>query len=122
MSDYEYVHVELLKNVIKGLLDNIIAGEEIDVSKDGKKNKVAPKIVSVPKLFTCNVCDWQTKFSSALKGHTKRIHSKVPMPSTKMSEKKSDSSKQSSENSETNKEEPTRKRSSIVFQCNDCGL
>ena len=44
------------------------------------------------------------------------------MPSTKMSEKKSDSSKQSSENSETNKEEPTRKRSSIVFQCNDCGL
>ena len=26
------------------------------------------------KLFTCDVCNWQTRFGPALKGHKKRMH------------------------------------------------
>ena len=42
---------------------------------------VKPKgrVTSNPKPFTCDVCDWQTKFGSALKGHKKRMHSKAKL-------------------------------------------
>ena len=36
--------------------------------------RVVGSITSKPKLFTCDVCKWQTKFGSALKAHKTRIH------------------------------------------------
>ena len=36
--------------------------------------RVVGNITSKPKLFTCDVCKWQTKFGSALKAHKTRIH------------------------------------------------
>jgi hypothetical protein len=104
MSDYEYVHVEHLKNVITGLIDSIIAGENVEHSKVGTKNKVVSRVVSNPKLFTCNVCDWQTKFASALKAHKKKMHSKFPVDNNQLSK------------------EPTKKRSNVGLQCNHCDL
>ena len=111
MSDYEYIHVEHLKNVITSLIDSIIAGEDVEHSKVGTKNKVVSRVVSNPKLSTCNVCAWQTKFASALKAHKKKMHSKIPVANNQLSK----------ETSET-PSEPTKKRSNEGFQCNHCDL
>ena len=67
--------MESLKNVVNGILDGLIAGNDIEqviCNKDPKK--VFGRITSNPKLFTCDVCKWQTKFGSALKAHKTRIH------------------------------------------------
>ena len=72
VSDFEYNFVEKLRDIITCLLDNFIKGDDSEVFE---KNKVNGGITSKPKLFTCDVCDWQTRFAAALKGHKKIIHS-----------------------------------------------
>ena len=78
MSDFEYTQVELLKSIISILLDGFIAGDDIDqIIKNSRRkplHKVFGKVTSKPKLFSCDLCNWQTKFGSALKAHKKRIH------------------------------------------------
>ena len=76
MSGFEYSHVESLKNFITSVLDGLIAGNDIEQVISSKKDskKLFSRITSNPKLFTCDVCKWQTKFGSALKAHKTRIH------------------------------------------------
>ena len=76
MSGFEYSHVESLKNFITSVLDGLIAGNDIEQVISSKKDskKLFSRITSNPKLFTCDVCNWQTKFGSALKAHKTRIH------------------------------------------------
>ena len=73
MADFEYIYVEKLRNVITYLLDSFISGEGAELFTKDLKSKIFG-ITSKPQLFTCDVCDWQTKFGAALKGHKKRIH------------------------------------------------
>ena len=77
LSAFEYTHVQLLANIIKSLLDGFIAGGTIQqVIKNVKADasKPASKVTSKPKLFECNLCHWETRFSSALKAHVKKMH------------------------------------------------
>ena len=55
VSDFEYVHVENLRNVLTGLLDSVNAGDVAGFVNTGIKNKIIGKVTSKPKLFTCDV-------------------------------------------------------------------
>ena len=80
ISALEYSHVELLQIIIKSLLDGFLAGGTIpQVIQNVKSDptKQAGKVTSKPKLFECNICNWETRFSSALKAHVKRMHTTV---------------------------------------------
>ena len=87
VSDSEYLFVEKLKDVLTNLLDHIIAGDEIGnlLIASKKHGKVTYK----PKLFSCDVCGWESKFSSALKTHKKRLHSKIELPENNQPRKRS---------------------------------
>ena len=61
--DFEYFHVENLQDIIISLLDSNIAGQVIH--KD---------IGTKPKVFSCDICKWETKFGSCLKAHKSRMH------------------------------------------------
>ena len=58
MSDFEYKYVEILKKHITKVLD---------------KN-LEDQVSNGCQFFTCNICNWQTRFEPALKGHKKRMH------------------------------------------------
>ena len=78
MSSFDYIHVENLRNILTALLDGFIAGDDVEQvllsTRKDSNQKLVGKITSKPKLFTCDVCNWQTKFGSALKAHKTRIH------------------------------------------------
>ena len=75
MSSFDHSYVEFLRNAITKLLDGFISGDELEqVLKNDCSRRVVGSITSKPKLFTCDVCKWQTKFGSALKAHKTRIH------------------------------------------------
>ena len=78
MANHDYVYVTFLKGVITSLLDGFILGDEADKVlmnlKSGNPRKCVSKVTAKPKPFTCDQCDWQTKFASALKIHKKKIH------------------------------------------------
>ena len=80
MSGFDYILVEKLKMMITNLLDGFIAGYDVEqvlaISKKGTLHRVIGKVTSKPKLFACDLCNWQTKFGSALKSHKTRIHCK----------------------------------------------
>ena len=79
MSGFEYSHVKILKKIVTILLDGFISGEDpeqvLDNLKKGETKKTVSRVTSKPKLFTCEMCNWQTRFASALKSHRTRIHS-----------------------------------------------
>ena len=52
-------------------------GDDVnELLKNFKKGSVPrARVTSKPRLFNCDQCNWQTKFSSALKVHKTRIHS-----------------------------------------------
>ena len=72
LSDFDYKHVEELKNVLTTLIDAFIDGDSVE---QATMDKTIGRITSKPKLFTCDICGFQSKFSSALKAHKTRIHS-----------------------------------------------
>ena len=74
MSGFEYTHVVLLKKVVTTLLDALILGDDVEHVLDNVKKGAARKAISKPKLFSCDFCDLQTRFASALKTYKKRIH------------------------------------------------
>ena len=75
MSGHDYSHVESLRNMIEAILDGLLSGEEIEtVLKNLKEGSKASKIVIKPKLFTCQVCNFQTKVGPALKTHVTKTH------------------------------------------------
>ena len=58
VSDYDYSYVVNLKNIITNMLDKYLGDKDMHGCK----------------FFTCNICNWQTRFEPALKGHKKRMH------------------------------------------------
>ena len=66
LSGFEYVHVEQLREILKDILNNFISESQESMSRTQKEKS----------SFKCNVCDWETRFEPALKGHIKRMHSK----------------------------------------------
>ena len=89
MSGYEYDHVLVLKNIVTILLDGLILGNDINqVMSDSNvesNKKVAAKVTSRPRLFSCDLCNWQTRFASALKVHKNKIHIANPKTGTEVS-------------------------------------
>ena len=81
ISGFEYEHVLRLKDILTKILDTIIAGDQLDkVIKNMKveaAEKLARKITSKPKQFECEICNFKTKFSSALKSHMTRLHPNI---------------------------------------------
>ena len=77
LSDYEYEHVETLRNIVICLLDSFIDGDEANIITKEIKNKISGLQQNKQKLFKCDVCDWQTNFGAALKGHLRKIHNKT---------------------------------------------
>ena len=78
MSDFDNTNVECLKSMITGILDGLLEGMDVEevLKNDGKFiKKPVSKVTSKPKLFTCDICRWKTKFGTALKAHKTRIHS-----------------------------------------------
>ena len=80
MSGYDYVHVEILKNMITILLDGFIAGDDIEEVLKKDPSVKPDRVVSKPKLFSCVLCNFQTRFGSALKAHNTRIHVNSQIP------------------------------------------
>ena len=76
MSDYDYIHVEWLKVIITTILDGFIDGEDINevTKRNGNGTLRKSKVTSKPTLFSCNICNFQSRFASGLKGHKTRIH------------------------------------------------
>ena len=86
MSGFDYENVEIVKTMITTILDGVIAGAEVtEVLKNLSNNvplkNVAGKVTSKPKLFSCCICSFQTRFATALKAHTTRIHNQTPVKS-----------------------------------------
>ena len=81
MSGFEYLYVQKARNVIADLLDGFISGEELESILENSKNgvnKSVSRVTSKCKLFACDLCNFETKFGSALKAHKTRIHKYVP--------------------------------------------
>ena len=79
MSGFNYENVKHLKTMITKILDGLIAGLDIDevlksVSENGSKKRSLGIVTSKPKLFTCDLCNFQTRFGSALKAHKTCMH------------------------------------------------
>ena len=77
MSGFEFSHVEILKDVVVTLLDQFIS----EKNKTSKSQIVKPKV----KLFTCDICKWQTKFAYALKSHHTKFHQESSLKCDKCS-------------------------------------
>ena len=72
ISGFEYKHVLVLKDILTKILDTIIAGDTLDKIIKNMKTGITSK----PKQFECEICNFKTKFSSALKSHMTRLHPK----------------------------------------------
>ena len=102
ISDFKYTFVENLEKVLSSFLDRIIDGEEVEgLGRNTKKTFLG--VTSNPKLFTCDKCDWQTKFGSALKGHKKRMHGTCQTQSN--DEVKDNTRKRTNEDTQSTKEQ-----------------
>ena len=66
-----YGHVEDLKYVLQYLLDRVLDGEDISAITKGAKKRANGSLV-----FECDLCNWKSKFSSALKTRISWIHPK----------------------------------------------
>ena len=130
ITGYEYAHVEILKNIIIVLLDGFIDGNDVErVILNNRRRfsqKHLNKVISKPKLFTCDVCNWETNFPSALKTHKTRMHNynktninTSPTYSCNVCEFQSESSKTLNEHIETLHKNGT-KRQKDVFKCDEC--
>ena len=79
LPDFQYEHVEQLKDTLVKLLDDIIAvGDPLNSFKRicHKKSKLA-NISSKPKRFVCSVCLWDSKLSVSLKAHMTKLHGQL---------------------------------------------
>ena len=65
LPDFEYDAVEAMQKTMKDFLD----------SNDDESNEIKKSLVtSKPKLFQCDICNWESKFSSELRNHMKTLH------------------------------------------------
>lgn len=69
MSDSDYFFVEKLRDIITCILDKILLEDEPSTKISGSTKE--------KRYFICKVCEWETKFESALKGHKKRMHKEI---------------------------------------------
>ena len=68
MSDSDYLFVEKLRDIIICMIDKYLQEENSNEKACHKRSR------GQENLYTCNICDWKTRFEPALKGHMKRIH------------------------------------------------
>ena len=75
-SGFDYAQVEMLKTIITTFLDGFMAGIDIKevIKNSGRISSLKSKVTSKPKLFNCELCNFRTRFGSALKAHVTRIH------------------------------------------------
>ena len=78
-TDSCYESVISLKVMICIFLDGFLAGKNVSevlkhLSKKNLMNKTMKRISFKPKLFSCNECNFQTRFGTALKRHMTTIH------------------------------------------------
>ena len=80
VSDYEYSFVDALKYMIEMILDGFVDGADIDeiVGKGETTTYRKSRVTSKPNLFNCDLCNFQTRFGSALKTHKTKIHDVKP--------------------------------------------
>ena len=57
LSDFDFKHVEILRDIITSLLDKYLTQEES---------------TNETKYYTCDICKLQKRFEAALKGHKKK--------------------------------------------------
>ena len=118
LSDSEYEFVEKLRDVITCLLDKFLCeDEEKPASKAcvGSSGKV--------KYLVCDVCDWQTRFEAALKGHKKRMHEKKGISeevSCDLCPFSSSSKATLMVHKRIKHKDESNKRSKDVFKCDEC--
>ena len=77
--------MESLKDMICTILDGLLAGKEVGdvlkyLSKKSLMSKTVSRISFKPKLFSCEKCNFQTRFATALKRHTTTIHKDKESP------------------------------------------
>ena len=82
-TDFSYECVESLKVMICSVLDGILAGKEVAevlryLSKKNLMRKTMKRVSFKPKLFSCDKCNFETRFASALKRHLTTIHKDMP--------------------------------------------
>ena len=68
MSDSEYIYVEKLRDIIICMIDKYLL--EGNLKEKGCNERSSQQ----GKTYTCDICEWETRFEPALKGHMKKIH------------------------------------------------
>ena len=114
VSDFDYIYVEKVKDIITSLIDNFL--------KEGEKNvNVEVRKPGTKENLTCDICDWETRHSSALKGHMKRMHSNTQIIKAINKCEKCDYKTQSIASMMVHKriehEKESKKRQKDTFQC-----
>ena len=112
MSGYEFVHAEVLKRFLVKLLDGFIEGKDLNQLIDNGRGDSSKKMSIKSKLFSCDICSFQSRLISGLKTHYTRIHGK------KYSLKENDSSVNYGKICVSK----TQKLDSDCVRCKDCGL
>ena len=112
LSDSEYCHVELLRNIITSLLDKFMKNEDLKTSNSRFKTE--------KESFKCIICQWETRSEPALKGHMKKLHSTgKPFVCDKCGQTSESKSKLQT-HVRLNHEKETRKRFTPSFKCEEC--
>ena len=126
MSGFDYECVLILKAMITNILDGVIAGRDItevlkELSRNSQNQKNIGKISCKPRRFCCEICNFETKFSSALKSHITRIHTNAAGPTKcfKCSTCNFESNSITSLNNHV-KTHKGLKRSNAIFKCTVC--
>ena len=65
MSGFDYSYVDSFRKVILKMLDNTISGENLLSNKKSIQKKL---------LYSCDKCEWKTKFENALQIHISKMH------------------------------------------------
>ena len=116
MSDFDYSHVEKLKSIVTCLLDKFLSEKDLN-------HKPCGGFPGGQKFFTCNICEWQTRFEPALKGHKKRMHANPNVKSKdegflwEIFQFKTKSKATMMVHGRMNHKEETKKRLKVTIQC-----
>ena len=80
LSDYDYSQVELLKAIVTSIFDRLINGDTLNNIFEDYKTDFDPKFVSSTEglSFSCDLCNYKTKYKPGLKMHKTKMHLKNP--------------------------------------------
>lgn len=80
LPDFDYDQVDILKAIVTSFLDTFINGDTLETVLKGSNTNSGVKKISSEQtsLFSCDLCNYKTKYKPGLKMHKTKIHLKNP--------------------------------------------